>query len=149
AARVLSFAAPGDEAERYTAHAAQLLQHLQGILASKPQGQVLVQLVVAGESEAAGLAAMLKSGRHENLKLIGQVLHVACGITPEALIERLNGEAANAKAEAGVIQVRDRQGQREVLRWQAIEPVSATLPLAPLAKDNGLYLITGGAGGLG
>ncbi|MET0333045.1 MAG: SDR family NAD(P)-dependent oxidoreductase, partial [Rhizobacter sp.] len=146
-AQVQHLHAPGDVAQRYTGHARQLLQHVQALLQAKPRQPVLVQLVVPLEgegSELAALGALLKSAAQENPKLVGQVLQLDAGLSGQALAERLQAEAG------GAAEVRYRDNQRLVLQLAPLDENTAALADAPaLARDGGVYLITGGAGGLG
>ncbi|GAA2614045.1 SDR family NAD(P)-dependent oxidoreductase [Streptomyces axinellae] len=64
---------------------------------------------------------------------------LVAGATPEQL-------AAEALGGADGTEVRHRGGSRTVRRWRRHTPAPAT---APAVRDSGVYLITGGAGGLG
>jgi polyketide synthase PksL len=128
-------------AERYTDYAVACLERIQDIFRRKPEGKVLLQLVVTDEGEQrlfAGLAALLRTARLESSQFIGQLLLVSPGMPTEELVR----EEANRPAET---LVRYRDGVRQVLRWEEVAPAEA-----PVAyKEDGVYLITGGAGGLG
>ena len=129
---------------RYGDYAAQLLQKLQAVLARRPQGEVLLQLVVPSAGEGAllrGLGGMLLSAAQENPKLRGQLIGVEADLGSEALAALLQAEAGS-----GAGAVRYVGGERQALRLEEVAcPSAAALPW----RDGGVYLITGGAGGLG
>ncbi|WP_030613033.1 SDR family NAD(P)-dependent oxidoreductase [Streptomyces sclerotialus] len=69
-----------------------------------------------------------------------RISHVlVAGATPEQL-------AAETLGTADGVEVRHRGGSRTVRRWRRHTPAPAT---APAVRNGGVYLITGGAGGLG
>ena len=135
-----------DAASRYTAYAWQLLSVLQELPGQSRQESLLVQLVVADEGEDSlfsGLLGLLKSARQENPGLLVQLLLTASATPADVLARQVQQEAAAREAVA----VRYWQGQRQVRQWQEMAELRAPNPL-PWAA-NGVYLISGGAGGLG
>ncbi len=114
-------------AERYESYAEQLLQLTQEVV--RGQGAVLLQLVVEqhGDGEVLrGLGALLKSAAHENPRLRVQLLAPSSG----GLQSLVQGFAP------------------EHIRDQTVTEQDRRLgPL--LARDGGVYLITGGLGGVG
>ncbi|MBZ5509118.1 MAG: SDR family NAD(P)-dependent oxidoreductase [Acidobacteriia bacterium] len=133
-------------AERYSECALACFKRIQTVLQGKPQGKVLFQIVVGGGREQAvlaGLWGLLKTATLENPQLIGQLLLVPAEVTTEELSGQLQAEMQQPLDRL----VRYEQGVRQVLRW---EEVSAQPEKAPIAfQDQGVYLITGGLGGLG
>jgi len=108
-------------AQRFEAQAQQVLSILKEIVGSKVPGSVLVQLVVDEQPGGqVALAAMLKSVSQENPKVQTQVLQV-------------HGQQLRVLA----------QGLQEVNAQQDVARQ------ADLSQDAGVYLITGGLGGLG
>jgi polyketide synthase PksM len=142
-ARVASDAAP--LASMFHDAAAAVLAEVQRILADKPKGATLIQLVVpsAGERQAlAGLGGMLKTARQENPKLLGQLLSVEDGEDAISLAAKLNDNARTAAVQV----VRYANGVRQIAGWtELVDDPRASHPW----RDGGVYLITGGAGGLG
>ncbi|HYD79452.1 MAG TPA: SDR family NAD(P)-dependent oxidoreductase [Paucimonas sp.] len=131
-------------AERYTQHALACFEHVRAILEGKPQDQVLVQIVVADGEEGAvlaGLSGLLRTAALENPRLVGQLILVAPDIGTEPLARQLqeDGNAPDA--------VVRHTGERQVLHWQELPADPGTAHVA--FKDHGVYLITGGLGGLG
>src|SRR5712671_998131 len=133
-------------AQQYSEYALACFERIQTILRSKPQGKVLVHIVVANHLEQvllAGLWGMLKTATLENPQLIGQLVLVAGDASSEELSRQLHAEMQQPSDRL----VRYEKGVRQVLLW---EEVSAQGEKAPIAfKDQGVYLITGGLGGLG
>lgn len=127
-------------AEGYEQAATLLLAQLQALVSAPPAGAVRLQLLLEGEADAwAGLGGMLKSARLEFPWLQAQLLRCpAAPLPPEALMDAA------------------RQSHYPELRWTAgawQHPVWQECPAASAApglwRDDGVYLITGGAGGIG
>ncbi|WP_343997005.1 SDR family NAD(P)-dependent oxidoreductase, partial [Ideonella azotifigens] len=136
----LSPAQGDDLAQRFEAAAAALLEQLQS-LGAQP-GQHLIQVLVPahGEDQAmAGLGGMLRTAQLENPRIVGQLIHVEAG---QDLVQVLAENSGSAPAQ----QVRYLGGLRQTARWAEL-PHGSDAP-APW-KARGVYLITGGAGGLG
>ncbi|MCU1348580.1 MAG: Mycocerosate synthase, 6-deoxyerythronolide-B synthase, partial [Acidobacteria bacterium] len=135
-----------DPAQRYSDCAIACFERIQAILQGKPEGRVLVHIVVGGGEEQtllAGLAGLLKTAALENPLFIGQLLLVPSSTTTEELARQLREEKAGALETV----VRHELGVRQVLRWQ---PAAVGQEKPPIAfQDAGVYLITGGLGGLG
>ena len=134
-------------AERYSDYAIACFERIQDIFRRRPEGTVLVQIVVADVDEQrlfAGLAALLRTARLENPHFAGQLLLVSPAMAAEDLARRLREEAGRP-AETLVRHRPD--GVRQVLRWEEVAANEEHVPVA--FKDDGVYLITGGAGGLG
>lgn len=129
-----------------TAHAVELLHAVKGILLGRPTAPVLVQVLVAADGEPyvyEALSGLLKSAHLENPVLLGQVVAVPADASAADLAEAL---AAGARAPQDQ-QVRSEGGRRRVLGW---EPVGELPDAGPMVwREGGVYLITGGAGGLG
>ncbi|MGD0098084.1 MAG: SDR family NAD(P)-dependent oxidoreductase [Terracidiphilus sp.] len=133
-------------AERYSEYAAACFESIKGILQSKPQGRVLVQIVSPGEGEFAlfaGLSGLLKTATEENPLLIGQMILVPA----EIALEELSGRLQEEKIRGLDTLVEYEGGVRRVPHWLELE---ADTPAAPSPfHEQGVYLITGGLGGVG
>src|SRR5499427_4972703 len=131
-------------AERYAAVASAVIGLLREIVQGRPKASVLVQIVSGVEDEAglfAGLSGALRTAQLENPHIIGQVIGVEAG-------EAVSGPVAKLRENAlGPIdhQVCYRGGERQVLGWSELPSLTGAAPW----RDGGVYLITGGAGGLG
>lgn len=116
---------------------------LQTLMQHKTSGELrFVALYNANEQNAFPFARMLdgfgKSVRQEHSQY---QLHVV-GINPEQLAVQSIAELTTADAN---FSVRYSGNQREVEQYVPIDLVTAPIPL----RSNGVYLITGGLGGLG
>ncbi len=128
-----------DAAGRLAAYAVGFAEVLRPLLAATHK--VLVQLVVPltddpGLPEALG--GMLRSACHERPTLRGQIIGLDPTAPPVATI--LHAERHSADTD-----IRYQRHRRLVRHWAA-PPVP---PATSLWKDHGVYLITGGTGGLG
>ncbi|KAB7627759.1 non-ribosomal peptide synthetase [Alkalilimnicola sp. S0819] len=135
-------ATEGSVAQRYSRHAAALLEAVRTLIRERHE-QALLQLVLPAGGESMlfeGLAGLLRSASLERPGLRCQL--ISSDDDSQALLACLQQEQ---DADAG--QVRYRGGERQVRRWREL---SAEATPAPRPwKDGGVYLITGGAGGLG
>ena len=134
-------------AQRYSEYAVACLERIQGILQGKPAGQVLVQIVVADYEEQvlfAGLTGLLKTAALENPQLTGQLILVPVDVRAEELARQLQEEKRRGRRDA---LIKYEQGARQVLRWQDVGAERGKPPNA--FHEQGVYLITGGLGGLG
>lgn len=132
-------------AERYHTAALGCFERVQGILRSRPNEPVLFQLVVGHEKDdtlLAGLAGLVRSARLENLQLVAQVVLTSATIDERGLALQL----AASRAKPAEVLIKFAGHAPSVLRWQ-IEEYSGSETIA--WRDRGVYLITGGLGGLG
>ncbi|PYS30179.1 MAG: hypothetical protein DMG11_06165, partial [Acidobacteria bacterium] len=110
-------------------------------------GKVLVQIVVADHQEQAllaGLSGLLKTAALENPQFIGQLILAPALTTAEELAKWLQAEQPRP---LDTLIRYDEHGGRHVSRWEVVPEDPETPPIA--FKDDGVYLITGGLGGLG
>jgi hypothetical protein len=136
----------GDMDERYISYVKQLFDRVRSILTNKHKGRVLIQLVIPNINEKCylrGLSGLLRTAQLENSKLIGQVIEVEQGTKPDYISEILIKNSCRPMESM----VSYRMGKRHVMDWTEL-PFSEKIEEIPW-KDNGIYLITGGAGGLG
>ena len=126
-------------AQRYASAAGKLLEQIKAL--NGQPGQHLVQLLVPSQGigrTMAGLGGMLRTAQLENPRIFGQVIAVEPGQNVvQALLENGADPATHVRYAAGV---------RQVAKWLE-RPFSPEVP-SPW-KPQGVYLITGGAGGLG
>ncbi len=132
--------------ERFQAYASQAFEEIQNVLKDKTKGNVLIQVVVSTQNEQrlfSGISGLLKTAQLENPKLIGQLIEVEPGETMEGIAKKLkeNSQSPNDN------QIRYQNGKRWVGAWREFEGLQE-IKKVPW-KDHGIYLITGGAGGLG
>ncbi len=132
--------------ERFQRYAIQIFEKIQHLLTTKHQGKVLFQMVFPAQDEQqlfSGLSGLLKTARLENPQFIGQVIGVDSLKDASELIERLHENSRSPED----MDIRYRAGRRLIAGWTEVE-VSQDKVRIPW-KDQGVYLITGGAGGLG
>jgi acyl transferase domain-containing protein/enoyl-CoA hydratase/carnithine racemase/acyl carrier protein/ribosomal protein S18 acetylase RimI-like enzyme len=133
-------------AERFQTHAVRIFEEIKQILAGKPKNKVLVQVVVANQAEQqlfSGLSGLLQTAHLENPHLIGQLIEAEPGEDWQTIVKKLE---ENRQC-PGDNQIRYQGNKRWVIGWRPVEvsPEAVGIPW----KDRGVYLITGGAGGLG
>ncbi|MCP4699162.1 MAG: polyketide synthase, partial [Gammaproteobacteria bacterium] len=137
--------APGI-AERYTSYAIQVFGEIRRIIQAKPGSNIPIQAIVPLDNERSlfsGLAGLLKTARLENPKLICQLIGMDAG-TDAALITERAKENLKRPMDS---EIRYRDGKRFISDWREIETAPEDPPVP--WKEGGVYLITGGAGGLG
>ncbi|SAL32890.1 polyketide synthase [Caballeronia udeis] len=133
-------------ADRYTASALALFDAIRSIMSDLPEAGAFIHLVVADTLDGrllAGLSGLLKSAALENPALQAQLLLVGERSSVQELAAHLRWEARQG-ADA---MVRYAQGVRHALAWEELDDDGKEAPIA--YKDHGVYLITGGLGGLG
>jgi amino acid adenylation domain-containing protein len=125
---------------RFASYAEQLLQVLQRTIKERV-GHTLLQVVVPSDGELAllsGLGGLLRSAEQENPSLRCQLVGFA-----EPVHDLASLLAVEHAADDSYVQYEG--GRRLVREWRQL-----SAPVAPVPwKDGGVYLITGGAGGLG
>jgi polyketide synthase PksN len=144
-----------DSGAAVMAAAEALFGQVQQIVQGKPKQPVLLQVVLAGEGGClkGAVSGLLKTAQQENPKVIGQLLELPAGASVEQLLSAVQ-ENANDGARTDS-EIRYTQGMREVAQLKelaASASASADRSTSPAElpwKDGGVYLITGGAGGLG
>ncbi|WP_441286888.1 SDR family NAD(P)-dependent oxidoreductase [Sorangium sp. KYC3313] len=143
-AQVTTLRAGGGVAEEFEQVVEQVMTTVQTILRERPRGEVLLQVALSRGERGERLGAvsgLLKSASQENPKLVGQVLELEDSAT---LLDKLEENAAAR----GDVEIRYQGGERQT---PALEPVVESRAAAAEVpwKQDGVYLITGGAGGLG
>ncbi|PYV42944.1 MAG: non-ribosomal peptide synthetase, partial [Acidobacteria bacterium] len=132
--------------KRFRSYACQAFEEIQGILKEKPKDPVLIQIVVPRRDEGqlfSGLSGLLKTAQMENPKILGQVIEVDAGENAERILTKLKENSRSPLDN----RIRYQDGKRWVASWHEVE-ISDEDVCIPW-KEAGVYLITGGAGGLG
>ncbi|MBP2633937.1 MAG: Mycocerosate synthase, 6-deoxyerythronolide-B synthase, partial [Firmicutes bacterium] len=135
-----------DIERRFQSYATQAFEETQRILKEKTKGDVLIQIVISTQNEQqlfSGLSGLLKTAQLENPKMIGQLIEVEQGEDTEGIVEKLQDNSRSSIDN----HIRYQDGKRYIAGWSEVE-VSKEAVKIPW-KDQGVYLITGGAGGLG
>ncbi|MCP5008243.1 MAG: SDR family NAD(P)-dependent oxidoreductase [Planctomycetes bacterium] len=131
---------------RFTEYAVRCFEMIRELLEKKPQGKVLIQILVPNTREQslfAGLSGLLKTAALENPKIVGQIIQVDPREKREELARKLQ-ENQNTPYDAII---RYEGGKRRVLTWEEHKETGVRHEV--VFKDRGVYLITGGLGGLG
>ncbi|MEH3021098.1 polyketide synthase dehydratase domain-containing protein, partial [Bacillus amyloliquefaciens] len=131
--------------DRYDACAAELSAIVTRLIKEKQKKKTLIQLLVPDRGEdnvLAGLAAFLKTAHLEHPKLYGQVIQADPDESASALLAKLKENRAHPEQ----AEIRYEAGKRLVRNWRHLP---ATQSGAVPWKDEGVYLLTGGAGGIG
>ena len=133
-------------AERFQSCAEQVLEVIQKIFNDKPNGNVFLQMVVPDRGEGrlfSALGGILKTARLENPKFVGQLIEVSPDADSREISETIQANSRDPFQP----QIRYRHGNRWVAGWKELE--AAPEPVKIPWQNQGVYLITGGAGGLG
>lgn len=132
--------------QRFEYYALQAFEDIQTLLKSRPKEKILVQLVVpeqGGTQLLGGLSGLLKTAQLENPALTGQLIELQPESSAEDILQRLK-ENEKFPHDKHIRYVNNQRWAAEWKEWAAAEGEE----LIPW-KDHGVYLITGGAGGLG
>ena len=136
-------------ADRYTELARVCFAKLKRVFASRPEGRTLVQVALPSSADAAlaaGLAGMFRTARLENPHVSGQLILVDQDISTERLGELLHEERGHPHD----CLIRYVYGVRQVEHWELLKSEAPSLFEHEGAfRDRGVYVITGGLGGLG
>ena len=132
--------------EEYGAAAQELLAHLRDLARARPPVAEWLQIVVpaAGPGQVLqGLAAALRCARRELPSWHGQVIAVEPGASAASLAAVLQQAAAHPHE----VQWRAEGERVQALGWR--EDTTTEAPAHRPWRPQGVYLITGGLGGLG
>ncbi|MEH6633682.1 MAG: SDR family NAD(P)-dependent oxidoreductase, partial [Halopseudomonas aestusnigri] len=118
----------------------QLFTSLKSLLESKLKQPVLVQVVVQ-DLLLCGISGMLRSAVQESRYLLGQIMVANGDENISTLQTRLDENAASPQD----MEIRYVEGVRQIRLLEETTQLNAKIPW----KDDGVYLLTGGAGDLG
>ncbi|MBB4730016.1 SDR family NAD(P)-dependent oxidoreductase [Xanthomonas arboricola] len=134
----LPYAGTAERCERY---GWRLLEAVRALSAESSRQDVLIQVVGGDEVLLRGLSGLLKTARIEHPGLRWQTIEADLADASDAWVKHLRADAGR-----GVGEIRYRAGIREVATWTETAPASTgSLPW----REGGVYVITGGMGGLG
>jgi polyketide synthase PksN len=132
----------GEIDKRFNAYAAEAFDEIRGILKDQFEGQALIQIVVPLEADKqlfSALFGLLKTAELESSKIVGQVIEVD---NPTGIVRILQDSLNNPTDK----RIRYQDGIRRIASWTGFEgDGDVMIPW----RERGVYLITGGAGGLG
>nr|AAS47562.1 mixed type I polyketide synthase - peptide synthetase [symbiont bacterium of Paederus fuscipes] len=130
---------------RYQKAALGVFEWIRQAIGDKIGGSLLLQIVIPATDRGcllAGLSGLLKTANRENNRFRGQLIELELRETAEGVAAKLQADSRAAQD----THIRHRDSLREVRHWQVV-PAGAVSTVLPW-KDNGVYLITGGNGGL-
>ncbi len=136
---------PSSVDERFHSYAEQVFKKVQEITRTKPKGDILIQIVTFAEGEQqlfSGLTGLLKTAEQENAKLTGQMIEVSSEEGGESIAGKLIENQMSSDS-----YIKYHNGTRYIADWRDIK--TANHDISKPWKDDGVYLITGGTGGLG
>ncbi len=132
--------------KRFEEVAFELFKHIKKIMKAKPQGQALLQILVPAEGiehSFSAFSGLLKTAHLENPRIMGQVIAVDPEDVASEIIAKLE---ENARCpEDSKISYSGKKRLSQVFEELPIAHAEKEIPW----KEGGVYLITGGAGGLG
>jgi polyketide synthase PksN len=133
-------------AQRFQDASLQLFEAIQGILKEKPTDPVLIQVLApnqGAEQVYTALAGLLKTARLENPNITGQVI----AVEPDLSAGSAEAKLTENRFDRHAAQIRYDGGKRLVA---GLMPIAEDKKAPPIPwKEGGVYLITGGLGGLG
>src|SRR6185437_5784357 len=133
--------------ERFLDHAVRVFERIRSIFEESPKGATLLQVAIPASGEGrihGGLSGMLKTATEENPNLRCQLIAVDPADSMDAIGERLFADARCLEDHY----IRQENGERLVQTWRELE-FPDTTAVEKCWSSRGVYLITGGAGGLG
>jgi acyl transferase domain-containing protein/thioesterase domain-containing protein/acyl carrier protein len=137
---------PGNADRSYLNNALEIFELIRNATVQGPAEHTLIQVIIPPGLEARllfGLTGLLNSARLENPRLVGQVIELPDGETRTGAFGKLLENRRSPQDSA----IRYVAGRRQVARPEEVAFTERSSPLP--WRDHGVYLITGGAGGLG
>uniref|UniRef100_UPI001F58368C SDR family NAD(P)-dependent oxidoreductase n=1 Tax=Bacillus cereus group sp. BfR-BA-01441 TaxID=2920348 RepID=UPI001F58368C len=131
--------------ERFQNHVIHIFKEVKKIMESKPKGKVLIQVVVPQIEEKqlfTGISGFLKTVQKENPHFICQLIEINTSEISSIEIEEILNTNAKVTIDNHILYS---SGKRYVASFKEIESPVREIPW----KEDGVYLITGGAGGIG
>lgn len=138
-------------ATAYAETVVRVFEDIKNLFSQKLKGDVQYQVVIGDADDTRllnGLVGLFKSANLENPSFHGQVI----SLTDDSDLVRITDVLQQNQAERDANLVRYTRGQREVLVWESTYAREAAAGYGDhqvSIKDNGVYIITGGLGGLG
>ena len=132
--------------ERYDDCALEVFHITQKILNSRPKGSALIQLLVQDDNQKqllAGLSGILKTAQQESSKFLGQLIIVDGIKKTDETVEQLQDSARSVFD----TEISYKQNKRFIRQWSSLETDQQQSTFT--WQDEGVYLISGGMGGLG
>ena len=131
---------------RFQDYAVQAFKEVKSIIADKSAGKVLIQILIPFQGEKqvlSGLAGLLRTAALEYPQITGQLIELEPGWSFKEILTKLIENGGNPADR----RIKYKDGKRYIDRLRTVE-VSREKAGVPW-RDKGVYLITGGSGGLG
>ena len=132
-------------AQRYSEYAVVCFERIQKMLRENPRARLHMLIAIPNRRDQvvyAGLSGLLRTAALENPSFTGQVILVSPATTTEEV-----GRIIEQENDGSDALVQYEQGERRVLGWQELDLDQQKPPVA--FKRGGVYLVTGGLGGIG
>lgn len=134
-------------AERFEEYTISIFERIQALIREHANVPVLLQVIVPAQDQQQllqGISGLLKTVRQEHMNIKCQLMALDENTTPDEMVKRIR-ENGSSPDDAQVSYTEDR---RFVLEWK---PLLAEVGITGerVWRENGIYLITGGAGGIG
>ncbi|WP_152378747.1 SDR family NAD(P)-dependent oxidoreductase [Paenibacillus brasilensis] len=132
--------------QRFEAYTVRLFEEIQRILKAKHTSRVLIQVVISFNNEQmllSGLSGLLKTAQLENPKISCKLIEIEAWDKPEELVKQMTENSRGSFDNP----IRYLNGKRWAVDLKELDTVNDEVHIP--WKDNGTYLITGGAGGIG
>ncbi|PON19910.1 hypothetical protein C2W62_00205 [Candidatus Entotheonella serta] len=135
-------------AERFQDISVQVFERVKALMEAKLRGSILIQLLVPHSGETllfSALAGILRTAHLENPALLGQVIILEPSETQEGVIDKLQRDSSCPEDAL----IRYQQERRQTMAWQELPMSEREQAVQVSWKEGGVYLITGGLGGVG
>lgn len=132
--------------DRYNGYVKDIILYIRKIFIAERMQDCLLQLLLPSsllDGELGGLSALLKTAQQENPKCVTQIIGVEQELAPAEQVALLYKNAGIPVDQ----EVLYKHNVRYISSWQKL-PLSLTSSFSPW-RENGTYVISGGAGGLG
>jgi polyketide synthase PksN len=134
-------------AQRFNNYSIAIFEEIKNLIGSHSQDSTLIQVLVPQSFDNypfMGIASLLKTANIENPNIFGQVIRVTNSLESSDIVTTLKDNAKYSQDYS----VLYKDGKRFVLTIKEEEGISEE-QRSPVWKNEGVYLITGGMGGLG
>jgi acyl transferase domain-containing protein len=135
----------GSIAVRFQKYADEIFEEIRAILKEKTNSKALIQIVIFSKEQMpfSGFSGLLKTAHLENARLVGQIIEAE----PEDSAQSIREKLIENSHQPFDSHIRYQDGKRWIAEWKEMKDTQDTVKIP--WKDEGVYLITGGAGGLG
>jgi polyketide synthase PksN len=133
-------------AKRFQEISVQVFERIKAVLDEKNKGATFIQILISSSGETqlfSALTGLLKTAQLENPAILGQLIALESSETQEGLIDKIQ---RNSHCPEDTF-IRYQQERRQTISWQELSVSEQAIQIP--WQEGGVYLITGGLGGLG